>query len=201
MPMQVSMLLIDGDQFRSAIVGAALREAGQDVAIVPKEMTVVRAKIAEARPQIIVDVEAFDRTGLNDLVSLSQEVNWPMAARVDHARPGPPGTVMAEGLSIYAVEGLSARRIRSIADITMKQLDIHSCIVRELDEARGEVIDRKTIVRARKILMTVMGLTEDDADRRLLHVAMKENRETFDVAQDLVRAIDQFDDARLRPAS
>jgi response regulator NasT len=199
--MPLSMLLIDGDALRSAMVGGALREAGYDVAMIAKETTRVRTKIAESRPDMIVDLEASDRTRLNDLASLSQSIGWPMAVRLEHARQRPADAVMDPSVSIYAVERLGEQDVRSILDLTMDQLDLYARLTLDLDEMRSEVNDRKTIARARNILMAVKALTREEADRLLLQVAIKQNRETFEVAQDLVRAIDQFDDESVRASS
>lgn len=56
-----------------------LHDANHEVATVARETTRVRAKIAEARPDIIVDLKASARTRLDDAGSLSREIDWPIA--------------------------------------------------------------------------------------------------------------------------
>lgn len=192
--MSWSMLLIDGDQLRSAVVEAAFHDAGHQVAIIAKDAGSVRERIAKLRPDIIVDLEDSNRTSLDDVVSLSREVDWPIVARVEHARQREIDGPMAETLSIYAIVRLDEQDIRAVLKDTINQLQIHSGLTRELEEARGEVIGRKTIVRAIEILITAKGLTRDEASKRLVHAAIKQNRETFEVAQAVVRAVDQFNE-------
>jgi two-component system, response regulator / RNA-binding antiterminator len=63
---------------------------------------------------------------------------------------------------------------------------IHS----ELSAAKQALEDRKTIDRAKGILMRQRGMPEDEAYKLLRTTAMSQNRKVIDVAHALVTAAD-----------
>jgi response regulator NasT len=60
----------------------------------------------------------------------------------------------------------------------------------ELDAAKRALEDRKTIDRAKGILMRQRGLTEEEAYTLMRRTAMAQSRKVIDVAQALVTAAD-----------
>jgi response regulator NasT len=60
----------------------------------------------------------------------------------------------------------------------------------ELDEARTALADRKTIDRAKAILMNQRGLAEQEAYALLRSSAMNQGKKIVDVAQALITASD-----------
>ena len=63
-----------------------------------------------------------------------------------------------------------------------------SRLTEELEEVRSELADRKTIDRAKGILMKSKGLSEQEAYDLLRRTAMNQSRKIIDVAQSLVIA-------------
>jgi len=60
----------------------------------------------------------------------------------------------------------------------------------ELEEARTQLADRKTIDRAKAILMQTRGLSEPDAYALLRTTAMNQGKKMVDVAAALITASD-----------
>jgi response regulator NasT len=58
----------------------------------------------------------------------------------------------------------------------------------ELERARTDLEDRKTLDRAKGILMKNKGLTEDEAYRLMRGAAMRENKKIADIAHAIVTA-------------
>ncbi|MFO2436587.1 ANTAR domain-containing response regulator, partial [Salmonella enterica] len=83
---------------------------------------------------------------------------------------------MDAGISAYVVDGLQPQRIRSILDVAILRFNAFARLQRELTEARGELADRKLIERAKGILMTAKGLSEEEAYRTMRRKAMNEKR-------------------------
>jgi response regulator NasT len=68
-----------------------------------------------------------------------------------------------------------------------------SRLSRELEEARGELENRKLIERAKGLLMRARGLSEMEAYALLRRTAMGQNRKIVEIAQSLVTAASLLD--------
>ena len=67
------------------------------------------------------------------------------------------------GVSAYVVDGLKKERIKPILDTAISRFNAFDRLRRELDEAKGELAERKSIERAKGILMRTRGMSEDEA--------------------------------------
>ena len=90
------------------------------------------------------------------------------------------------GVSAYVVDGLKKERVKPILDMAISRFNAFSRMERELEEARTELESRKTVERAKGILMKSRGLSEQEAYSLLRKTAMNQNRKISDVAQALV---------------
>jgi two-component system, response regulator / RNA-binding antiterminator len=76
----------------------------------------------------------------------------------------------------------------------MAEAPLHILIIdenrlrRELSEAKSELADRKTIDKAKQLLMKTRGLSEADAYALLRRTAMNQSRRIADIAESLVLA-------------
>ena len=93
-------------------------------------------------------------------------------------------------MSAYVIDGLRKERVKPILDMAISRFNAFSRMARELEEARGELENRKVVDRAKGILMKSRGLSEADAYALLRKTAMNQNRKLADVAQSLVTAAD-----------
>ena len=91
-------------------------------------------------------------------------------------------------MSAYIVDGLKRERVKSILDMAISRFRAFSRLTEELEEVRSEHADRKTIDRAKGILMKSKGLSEQEAYDLLRRTAMNQSRKIIDVAQSLVIA-------------
>jgi response regulator NasT len=78
--------------------------------------------------------------------------------------------------------------VKPILDMAIVRFNAFSSLSRELEAARSELEDRKMIERAKGILMTSKGLSEEDAYALLRKTAMNQNRKIVEIAQSLVTA-------------
>jgi response regulator NasT len=97
---------------------------------------------------------------------------------------------VAAGVSAYIVAGLEPTRIRPILDVAMARFEHEQGLRRELADAKGELQDRKTIDRAKAMLMQRQGLSEPVAYEKLRKAAMDKGLRMGEVAQRLLDAAD-----------
>ena len=183
------ILVIDENRIRAAIIEAGLREAGHPEVTLVDDVTGIAARIAALQPDVIViDIENPNRDMLENLFQLSRAVKRPIAMFVDRSDTASIEAAVDAGVSAYVVDGLKKERVKPILDMAISRFNAFSRMERELEEARTELQSRKTVERAKGILMKSRGLSEQEAYALLRKTAMNQNRKIGDVAQSLVTA-------------
>ncbi|WP_144378223.1 ANTAR domain-containing response regulator [Mesorhizobium amorphae] len=183
------ILVIDENRIRAAIIEAGLREAGHAEVTLVDDVTGIAARIAALQPDVIViDIENPNRDMLENMFQLSRAVKRPIAMFVDRSDTASIEAAVDAGVSAYVVDGLKKERVKPILDMAISRFNAFSRMERELEEARTELQSRKTVERAKGILMKSRGLSEQEAYALLRKTAMNQNRKIGDVAQSLVTA-------------
>jgi response regulator NasT len=184
-----SVLVIDENAARAAIIEAGLREAGHDRVTAIHDLNGVAARIASLDPDVIViDIETPSRDVLESLFSLSRAVQRPVAMFVDRSDHATMEAAIDAGVSAYVVNGLSRERVKPILDMAVSRFNAFSRLQRELAEARSELENRKVIEKAKGILMKSRAIDEPAAYALLRTTAMNQNRTIAEIAQSLVVA-------------
>ena len=146
-------------------------------------------RLSEINPDVIViDLENPNRDQLEHMFQVSRAVRRPVAMFVDKADSQSIEAAVDAGVSAYVVDGLKRERVKPILDMAVSRFNAFSKLSKELEDARTELADRKTIDRAKGILMKSKGLSEQAAYDLLRRTAMNQSRKIIDVAQSLVIA-------------
>ena len=185
----LSILVIDDNAIRASIIEAGLREAGHVSVRVITDIEDVAQRIGEIAPDVvIIDLENPNRDVLEHFFALSRTIKRPIAMFVDKSDPAEIEAAVDAGVSAYVVDGLRKDRIKPILDMAIVRFRAFSRLKGELEAARSELQGRKVIDKAKGILMSTRGLSEDDAYALLRTTAMNQNRKIAEIAQALVTA-------------
>ncbi|EYD75097.1 Response regulator NasT [Rubellimicrobium mesophilum DSM 19309] len=191
----LSILVIDENRARAAIIEAGLREAGHEKVTLVHSMAGIARRIEEAAPEVIViDLENPNRDMLEDMFQLSRAVRRPVAMFVDRSDSDSIAAAVEAGVSAYVVDGLRRERIKPILDIAVSRFNAFARLSRELQKVRDELEGRKVVDRAKRLLMKAKGIGEDEAYALLRRTAMNKNRKITEIAQSLVTAADLLGD-------
>ena len=184
---QLAILVIDTNRIRSSIIEQGLRDAGHERVIVVDRMDGLVRKITEIEPDVIViDLENPNRDQLEHIFQVSRAVRRPIAMFVDRSEAGAIEAAVDAGVSAYVVDGLKRERVKPILDMAISRFNAFNRLSQELEAARSELAERKTIERAKGILMRNRGIGEDEAYRLLRKTAMNQGRRIIEVAEGLV---------------
>jgi two-component system, response regulator / RNA-binding antiterminator len=187
--LDLSILIIDENRIRAAIIEAGLRDAGHERVTILHEVNEVARKIETIAPDVVViDLENPNRDRLEHFFSLSRALERPIAMFVDRSDGAEIESAVAAGVSAYVVDGLRKERVKPILDMAISRFNAFARLKRELQDARSELEDRKVIDQAKGILMRQRGLDEAAAYGLLRKTAMNQNRKLVDVAQSLLTA-------------
>ncbi|MCR6636358.1 ANTAR domain-containing response regulator [Devosia sp.] len=185
----LSILVIDDNAIRASIIEAGLREAGHTSVRVITDIEDVARRIGEIAPDVvIIDLENPNRDVLEHFFALSRTIKRPIAMFVDKSDPAEIEAAVDAGVSAYVVDGLRKDRIKPILDMAIVRFRAFSRLQGELEAARSELQGRKVIDKAKGILMSSRGLSEDAAYTLLRTTAMNQNRKIVEIAQAVVTA-------------
>lgn len=185
----LTILVIDENPARAQILEDGLRDAGH-VAVVRLETThELLRRIFEIDPDVIlIDLASPSRDALEQMFQVSRTVKRPVAMFVDQSDTAMIEASVDAGVSAYIVDGLKKERVKSILDMTVSRFNAFDHLTRELQRARDELAERKTIERAKGILMKSKGITEEEAYALLRRTAMNEKTRLADIARSVVTA-------------
>jgi response regulator NasT len=181
--------IIDESGLRATILEEGLREAGfDDIEVVPPTGPWV-ARLERMAPDVVLmNLGNPSRDSLEEMLAVSRALARPIAMFVDQSDDAMIGAAIDAGVSAYVVDGLRKDRVKPILDLAIRRFHAFSRLQAELNEARTELAERKTIDRAKAILMESRKLTEPEAYALLRSTAMSQGRRIADVADALITA-------------
>ena len=185
----LKILLIDEDPIRRTILEAGLREAGFANVVRIETTTALLDQVYRIDPDVIlIDLENPSRDVLEQMFQVSRIVRRPIAMFVDQSDRGTTEAAVDAGVSAYIVGGLKKERIKGILELCISRFNAVARLQDELDRTKTALESRKTIDRAKGILMQAKGLSEEQAYAALRKTAMTEKRKIADVAQAVITA-------------
>jgi response regulator NasT len=185
----VRIVIVDDSGSRAAILEEALRDAGyEDIHLVPPHGAFV-AKLERMAPDVVLmDLGSPSRDTLEEMLIVSRALARPIAMFVDQSDDAMIGAAIDAGVSAYVVDGLRKERVKPILDLAIRRFNAFARMQAELDEAKTALIERKTIDRAKAIVMATRRLGEPEAYALLRTTAMNQGRRIVDVAEALITA-------------
>jgi len=186
---QLKIVIVDESSIRAAILEEGLREAGFMAVERLSDMNNLLMRIHAIDPDVIlIDLENPSRDTLEQMFQVSRIVRRPVAMFVDQSDTASIQASVDAGVSAYIVDGLKKERIKSILDLCVSRFNAFSKLQSELDRAKTDLEDRKTLDRAKGILMKNKGLTEDEVYRLMRSAAMREKKKIADIAAAIITA-------------
>ncbi|WP_119966056.1 ANTAR domain-containing response regulator [Simplicispira lacusdiani] len=176
---------------RSRMLRIGLLEANFNlVATLPADVFLAD-RLAQLQPDlIIVDTESEARDALEHVVLATRDARRPIVMFTNDDDTTHVKDAVAAGVCAYIVAGLAPQRIRPILDVAMARFAHEQALRAELADARTELQDRKTIDRAKGLLMQRQGLSEQAAYEKLRKTAMDKGLKLGEVAR---RMLDMAD--------
>jgi two-component system, response regulator / RNA-binding antiterminator len=188
--------LAQAERSRSLRIG--LLENGFNlIATLPGDVFLAE-RLAQLQPDlVIVDAESEARDALEHVVMATRDERRPIVMFTNDSDTTHVKAAVAAGVSAYIVAGLSPERIRPILDVAMARFQHEQALRDELNHAKSELQERnaelqhrKTIDRAKGLLMQRQGLTEQAAYDKLRKAAMDKGIKVAEVAQRMLDAAD-----------
>lgn len=179
----------EAERSRSLRIG--LLESGYNIVAVLPPDPFLPDRLAQIAPDmIIVDAESQARDTLEHVVMATRDARRPIVLFTNDEDTSQVGAAIAAGVSAYVVAGMAPERVRPVLEVALARFQHEESLRRELADARTQLSDRKTIDRAKGILMQRHQLSEELAYARLRKSAMDRGMKLVEVAQRIVDVAD-----------
>ena len=183
----LSVLLIDDNPARAEIVQAGLSAAGHRLLARLDGTQDLISRVRELEPDVVVvSIDSPSRDTIEDMRRATDQAPRPIALFVDESDPATIAAAIDAGVSAYVVKGVAQDHVRPVVDVAVAQFNRYQAMRDELDRTRLSLVERKTVERAKGLLMEQRGLGEEAAYRLLRKLAMDQNKRIGEVARDFV---------------
>lgn len=167
----------------------ALRRAGHRVAARLDNADDLLAAIEAAEPDVVIlDLNTPDRDTIESLREATQERPRPIVMFVDRSDEAMIVEAIKAGVTAYVVDGLNPQRVKPVLDVAVARFRQFQALTGELQRAKASLVERKSIERAKGILMQQKGLSEEEAYSSLRRLAMDQGKRIADIAETLITA-------------
>ena len=186
---KLTVLLVDDSPERRDAVETELTGVACEVIGFASSSENLLARIQGLDPDVLViDLESPDRDVLDSLESIQSLAPRPIVMFTQDDDGQTITRATRAGVSAYVVDGISQKRVRPILDAAIERFQQFRRLAKELEKTRTELEQRKTLDKAKGILIRRRGMTEDEAYKAMRKLAMSSNKRVIDVAESIVSA-------------
>jgi response regulator NasT len=183
------VMIVDSDGERSRHLRGALTLAGYRVVAELRESIGLAEAVQGLEPHIvIIAADSPDRDTLEHISLTARNAPRPVVMFTQDRASETIRAAVRAGVSAYVVDGLSPERIGPILEVARARFEAHQALTERLAATERQLAERKTVERAKGLLMQRRGLSEEAAYRELRRLAMQTGRRLADVAETLLAA-------------
>ena len=185
--MQLKTLLVKDDPERSELLRQSLLEFGHTVVGETTIADDLLRAIETTDPELLViDSDSPGDMLLSRLRELALHRPLPVVLFTEEDSRAVIGQAVRAGVSAYIVDGLDQHRLGAILDIAVARFDETKRLRQELQDTRANLAERKTVERAKGILMKQRGFDEPQAYHALRKMAMDKNLRIDQVTENVI---------------
>ncbi len=183
------ILIIDDVRDRAAWLKASLELAKYDVVgVLSWEQVDERSIQAASADVIIVDANAPGRDTLEQISLMSTELEKPVVVLGAQKDSHSIRQAMRAGVSAYVAHTIQGEDLSGIIQVAAARFAEHKRLRDELKEAKGLLVERKLVDRAKSILMADQGYDEPEAYKRMRNMAMSKSKRIAEIAEAIILA-------------
>ena len=181
------VLLVSEIADKTDVLQASLKECGYQIKSHVTVQDDVIEEVNRCQPDlIVVQTETTSQFFMNQIYNLNQDDPRPIVVFTDKSEGGLIESAIKAGVSAYIVDGLIPERVGPIIDIAKARFEQDQKLREELSKTKSQLEERKTIERAKGIIMKSRNMSEDEAYKSLRKLAMNRNQRLIDVATDVI---------------
>jgi two-component system, response regulator / RNA-binding antiterminator len=187
MSSELSILLIDENVERANDVTNALEQSRYRVRHLASPSVALLKEVDAWQPDIIViDIESPSRDMLESLHTMSAFAPKPVVMFSESEDEEMINLSVKSGVSAYVVGDPDSARIRPILDAAVARFNEYQRLKDELSQTKSELEARKLVDQAKRLLMDVKGISENEAFHSMRKTAMDSGQKMEDVARTVI---------------
>lgn len=141
------------------------------------------------QPDALIFVsDEIDRMLLRQMRTVSEKKPTPMLIFTRDSQPESIDAAMKAGASAYVVDCNDPERLGSLLDVARARFSEHQRMRKELLQTKNALTERKTVERAKGIIMKNKSLSEDQAYNAIRKLAMNHNKRIGEIAEQIISA-------------
>ncbi|MEM6853192.1 MAG: ANTAR domain-containing protein [Planctomycetota bacterium] len=188
-PKPLRIMIADDEATRAQTLAAALSAAGYEVVAVAAGDVRLPTLVSESQPDLVlINTGSPSRDTLEQLTSIHDKQPRPVVMFASDENRDTIRAAVKAGVSAYVTQGVENARVTSVIETAIAQFNQHQSVVEELKRTKQTLTERKTLDRAKGILMKRRGCTEDEAFGLLRQAAMNHKKRLGQVAEEIVQA-------------
>ncbi len=187
--MKYRVMLVDEKPDRLTFISEKLSDDDcRVVACVRPEDDLLASVQAHGPDVIIIDMDSPGRDVLESLRSVQAAAPRPMVMFTQDDQEATIRQAVEAGVSAYIVDGLQERKVKPILEAALARFSQYRALEKELGDTKAKLEERKSVDRAKGILMQQRGLSEPDAYQALRKAAMDRNKRMVEIAESIITA-------------
>lgn len=189
------VLLVDDGARRIGLIRDELSARGCIVVGVVDAAMAIHDCVQRLQPDVvIVDAESPSRDTLECLAVVSAHNPRPVVVFSQDPSDAPLQAALKAGVSAYVIAGLQPQRVAPVLQVAIARFEQERALRAQLDDAQLQLSERRLVERAKGLLMSELGLSEEQAYHHLRKLAMDRGQRLAQVAERVLAA-----QALLRP--
>ena len=186
---KLRILIADNDSKARATLTETLETLGHTViAEADSGVKAVEAARAHKPEMIILEADLPELDGIETARQIMAERNCALIFLTSSMEESIVDRAAEVGSLAFVAKPFRAEELGATLQIAAQRYRQIQSLTAEVETLKDNLETRKLIDRAKGILMTRAGLTEDDAYKRIHHQARNQNKKMRDIAQSIITA-------------
>lgn len=145
--------------------------------------------VESMRPDALIFVsDEIDRPLLREMQAVSDKQPTPMLVFTRDAQQESINAAVKAGATAYVVDCNDPERLASLLSVAKARFDETRRLQKELLQTKIALVERKSIEKAKGIIMKTKRLSEDQAYNAMRKLAMNHNKRIGEIAEQIISA-------------
>ncbi|WP_422137448.1 ANTAR domain-containing response regulator [Endozoicomonas sp. ALC020] len=190
-----SVLLIGDRSARLSVLNQALNEFGYQVIKRQGQNEDLLTLVPDLSPDILViGLDKPAPSLLEKLALINKTSPLPVVMFVEQTTDNIVQQATRSGVNAYIVADLQPQRLKTIIDVAVARFQEYQSLKDELERTRSRLEDRKLLDKAKGLLMSRQGISEDRAYKKLRKMAMDNGKTLADVARNVIDVFNMLEE-------
>jgi len=176
--------IADDEAFLRRYFAEILPDMGHEVVVAASDGRELVTQCVATRPDLVItDIRMPDCDGIEAAIEISSQLAVPIILVSAYHDPDLIARAEASSVMYYLVKPIERADLQTAIAIARRRFAQLSSSQQEAADLRRALEDRKTIERAKGLLMKQARLSEEEAFRRMQKMACDQNRKLIEVAR------------------